>query len=436
MSAMTTTKERRPSFGPTVYHEEDDINVRRPPRVYYEEVSREKPRRSSSLNSHPPNNQHEAGVHYQEHADAKNPIQSPTKPGFVETVTEARYDDDEKVYDEKYHYAEKPHHLDDASYVENPYSVRNSYNPRRGLAPISRYAAQQRPIKIADDSKLWWSQVRHSLREPFSEFFGTFLLVLFGDGSIAQVVLSKGTKGDYQNICWGWGIGVLVGVYAAGISGSNLNPAVTLASCIFRNKPWRKLPVYALAQTLGAFTAAGVVYGNYVSAINEYEGGLGVRTVPGYSETPTAGIFATYPQPFLNKTSEFFSEFIGSAVLMFVIFALQDKLNRGADKFLPLVLFFVLYGLGACFGWETGYAVNPARDFGPRLMTYLLGYGNEVWTSGGNYFWVPLIAPLFGCSFGGWIYDLFIHVGESPVNTPWIGLKQLCHPSKSQDSPV
>jgi aquaglyceroporin related protein, other eukaryote len=163
------------------------------------------------------------------------------------------------------------------------------------------------------------------------------------------------------------------------------SPAITLTNCVLRKLPWRRFPIYLLAQFLGGFIAAGVVYANYINEINAVEG-YGIRTVPP-SPTATAGIFCTYPQPALTKASQFFSEFIASALLMFVIFALKDDSNKGAfsasGAWFPLALFFLIFGIGACFGWETGYAINLARDFGPRLMSYALGYGHEVWSAGG-----------------------------------------------------
>lgn len=99
-----------------------------------------------------------------------------------------------------------------------------------------------------------------------------------------------------------------------------------------------------------------------------------------------------------------------------------------SDKWFPLSLFFLIFGLGACFGWQTGYAINLARDFGPRLMSYAVGYPSEVWSAGGYYFWIPMVAPFLGCAFGGFLYDVFIYTGESPVNTPWLGLKQVARP--------
>ncbi|KIX03909.1 uncharacterized protein Z518_07462 [Rhinocladiella mackenziei CBS 650.93] len=282
---------------------------------------------------------------------------------------------------------------------------------------------------VQQEPDLAWSRIRHFLREPLSEFFGVFILILFGDGVVAQVVLSGGTKGDYQSISWGWGLGVMLGVYASGISGAHLNPAVTFANCVFRRFPWRKFPAYMLAQVLGAMTAAAVVYANYKSAIDVFEGGANIRTVGG--ETSSAGIFCTYPAEFMTKTGQFFSEFIASAILMFLIYALKDDGNIGAGNLTPLALFFVIFGIGACFGWETGYAINLARDFGPRLVSYMIGYGHEVWSAGGYYFWVPMVAPFCGCTFGGWLYDMFLFTGESPINTPYMGLQRFLQPKRS-----
>jgi len=209
-----------------------------------------------------------------------------------------------------------------------------------------------------------------------------------------------------------------------------LNPAVTFANCIYRKFPWRKLPIYTIAQTLGAFCAAGVVYGNYKSAIDQFEGGNGIRTVLG--ENATAGIFCTYPAAFMTRTGMFFSEFIASTILMFCIYALKDDANIGAGNLTPLGLFFVIFGIGACFGWETGYAINLARDFGPRVMSYALGYGSEVFSAGGYYFWIPMVAPFLGCAFGGFLYDVFIYTGESPINTPWMGLRRFTRLTKTE----
>lgn len=179
---------------------------------------------------------------------------------------------------------------------------------------------------------------------------------------------------------------MILGVYCGGVSGAHLNPAVTLANCIFRKFPWKKLPIYAAAQLFGAMVASLIVYGNYKSAIDVFEGGHGIRTIG--LNTSTAGIFCTYPAPFLTKSGQFFDEFIGSAILLFCLYALLDDGNMDAGNLTPLGLFFVVYGIGACFGSNTGYAINPARDLGPRIMSNAVGYGYHVWTAGDYYFWV------------------------------------------------
>ncbi|GAO49735.1 hypothetical protein G7K_3878-t1 [Saitoella complicata NRRL Y-17804] len=266
-----------------------------------------------------------------------------------------------------------------------------------------------------------WTRIRHNMREPFSEFMGTMTMISFGDGVVAQVVLSRGSHGDYQSINWGWGIAVMLAVYVSGgVSGGHLNPAVTLANCVFRKFPWRKFPIYLIAQVCGCFMGAAIVYGNYRSAIDTYEGAVGLRTVG--LENSTAGLFCTYPQPFLTRTGQFFSEFTASAILMMILFAIGDQDNNPAGDKGPLVLFFIIFGLGCAFGFETGYAMNLARDFGPRLFSYAAGYGSGVWTAGNSYWWIPCVAPFCGCLFGGLVYDLLLFTGDSPVNRPNFGL--------------
>ncbi|KAI5460989.1 aquaporin-like protein [Mariannaea sp. PMI_226] len=290
------------------------------------------------------------------------------------------------------------------------------------------------PRSLVEELPLW-SRIKEDYKDLFSEFMGTMILILFGDGVVAQVVLSKGTKGDYQSISWGWGysivkvsIAVMMGVYVGGKSGGHLNPAVTFVSCLYRGLPWRKFPFYFVGQLLGAMAGAAIVYGNYKSAFDLYEGGPGIRTVGGPNST--AGIFCTYPAAFMTRTGMVFSEFIASAILIICVFALTDNKNIGAGPLLPLCLFFVIFGIGACFGWETGYALNFARDFGPRLVSYMIGYGHEVWSAGGYYFWIPMVVPFLGCSFGGFLYDFFIFSGDSPINTPGLGLPRLLKPRR------
>lgn len=182
----------------------------------------------------------------------------------------------------------------------------------------------------------------------------------------------------------------MIGVFVARKSGGHLNPAVTLANCVYRRLPWRKFPLYTIAQILGAMLATFVVYVNYVAAIDLLEGGPGIRTVAPDSLTSSASIFATYPVGFLSRGGQFFSEFLCSAIMMFCVFALADA---GLGNMMPLFLLFLIFGIGASFGWETGYAMNLARDFGPRLVCWFVGYGDAVFTAGNNYFWVRRPQP-------------------------------------------
>jgi len=328
-------------------------------------------------------------------------------------------------------------HSPESLYFENPTMKRVPMDPPPVAVAYAEHGPQidhvERGSSVGAEAypDLWWSKFRSKYQDIFSEFLGVFIMILFGDGVVAQVVLAKGEKGGYQSITWGWGLGVMLGVYVGGKSGAHLNPAVTFANCVYRKFPWRKFPRYLIAQTLGALCASGVVYANYKSAIDQFEGGRTIRTVPGYSNHSTAGIFCTYPAEFLTRTGMFFSEFIASTILMFCIYAINDDLNNGAGKLGPLALFFLIFGIGACFGWETGYAINLARDFGPRLMSYMLGYGTNVWKAGGYYFWIPMVAPFFGTTFGGFLYDVFIYTGQSPINTPWMGLRRFSRPNKS-----
>jgi len=240
-----------------------------------------------------------------------------------------------------------------------------------------------------------------------AEFLGTFLLIVFGCGSVAQVMLSGHENGEYLSINLGWGLGVMLGVYAAaGISGGHLNPAVTLALAVCRRFPWSKLIPYCLAQLAGAFVASVVVYVTYQEALGVFDGG--VRQVLG--PQGTAGIWATYPQPFLSTfPGGLIDQIVGTALLMICVFALSDQRNNAPVAYLtPVLVGGVVLVIGIAFGFNCGYAINPARDLGPRLFTCLAGWGGEVFRAGNYWWWVPVVGPLVGGVLGGWIYDLLI----------------------------
>ena len=248
--------------------------------------------------------------------------------------------------------------------------------------------------------------LKGTAREAAAEFLGTFILIVFGAGVVAQVVLSSEKNGGYLSINLAWGIAVTMGVYVAGtVSGGQLNPAVTLAAAVHRGFPWSKVPAYVAAQVAGAFSAAAVVWFTYREAFDAFDGG--VRQVAGAQGT--AGIFATYPQPFLSIAGGFVDQVVGTMLLMIGAAAVTDQKNAGAPSWFtgPLVGLLVI-AIGVAFGFNAGYAINPARDFGPRLFTFVAGWGSGVFTAGGGWWWVPIAGPIVGAILGGWLYDGFI----------------------------
>jgi MIP family channel proteins len=244
-------------------------------------------------------------------------------------------------------------------------------------------------------------------RELLAEFLGTFVLIVFGVASVAQVVLSRQTAGVYLSINIAWGLAVTMGCYvAAGVTGAHLNPAVTLALAAHRRFPWNKVLPYSMAQIAGAFAASAVVYATYHEALAAFDGG--VRQVTG--PLATAGIWATYPQPFLSVfPGGVVDQIVGTALLVGLIFAITDNRNSPAPAGLaPVVVGLLVLVIGATFGFNSGYAINPARDFGPRVFTAIAGWGSDVFRAGNNWWWVPIVAPCIGAVLGGWVYDLFV----------------------------
>ncbi len=244
------------------------------------------------------------------------------------------------------------------------------------------------------------------LRELSGEFLGTFIILIFGNGVVAQTVLSNNANGSYLAINLAWGLGVTMAVYvSAGASGAHLNPAVTLALAARRDFAWNKVVPYWSAQLLGAFVAAASVFFVYREAFTAFD--KGTRAVLG--DTATAGIFATYPQTYLSTFGGLVDQIFGTMILLLVIRALGDNRNTAPTGNLgPLLVGLLVVVIGMCFGMNCGYAINPARDLGPRLFTFVAGWGSEVFTAGNYWFWVPVIGPLVGGVLGATIYDTLI----------------------------
>ena len=269
-----------------------------------------------------------------------------------------------------------------------------------------------------------WSWQRSRAGELVSEFLGTFIIIAFGDGVVAMVVAGLNQSGrgkapflaqaDWLLIAWGWGFAVAFAVWVAGgVSGAHLNPAVTLALALRRKFEWRKLPSYWAAQVFGAFVGAALVYFNYHDAINSFNNAMHV--VRGSSQSvATYSIFATFPAPYFHTViGPFFDQVIGTAFLVGFIFAITDEFNAPVKANLaPLIVGFIVVAIGLSYGANAGYAINPARDFGPRIWAWIAGWKSIAFPGNyGNvndYFWIPIIGPLVGAAIGALIYDLGI----------------------------
>ncbi|WP_067469689.1 MIP/aquaporin family protein [Actinomadura macra] len=239
--------------------------------------------------------------------------------------------------------------------------------------------------------------------ELAAEFAGTLILILFGVGVVAQVAAAG--IGDHDSIAWAWGIGVTLGVYvAARISGAHLNPAVTVALAVFREFPWRKAAPYIAAQTVGAFVAALIVRWNYGEVLAKADPGHTIKT---------QGVFSTLPgngELPIGTWGAFRDQVIGTAILLFVIKAVTDARNAPPlANLAPFIIGLLVVAIGMAWGTDAGYAINPARDFGPRLASFLTGYGSA-WRDqhGDLYFWVPIIGPLIGGVLGAGLYKALI----------------------------
>ena len=267
-----------------------------------------------------------------------------------------------------------------------------------------------------------WRQT--TVGEYAAEVLGTGILILLGDGVVAMAVAAlnqsgRGTEifqasGDWLLITWGWGFAVTFGVYVAGgVSGAHLNPAVTVSLALRRGFAWSKVPGYIVAQLIGAFAGAALVYAVYKGAIDSYEGAHHIsRGDP--SSVPTYSIFATFPAKYFgNWVGPFVDQVVGTALLVGFIFALTDERNQPVRANLaPLLVGFVVVAVGISFGANAGYAINPARDFGPRMFALIAGWGSIAMPGDyGNvntYFWIPIVGPFLGGVIGAYMYDLVI----------------------------
>ncbi|HCV51890.1 MIP/aquaporin family protein [Exiguobacterium sp.] len=225
------------------------------------------------------------------------------------------------------------------------------------------------------------------------EMIGTMILILLGDGVVAGVVLKK-TKSENSGwivITFAWGLAVMTGAFVAAESGAHLNPALTIALALNSDLPWADVPVYIAGQLVGAFIGAILVWLHYMKHFEATD-----------DQAAKLGVFATGPA-IRHTPSNLISEIIGTFVLVFGILALG--LTTFGDGLKPLIVGLLVVVIGLSLGGTTGYAINPARDLGPRIAHAILPIPNKG-SSDWGYSWIPVVGPIIGGALAVFIYQL------------------------------
>lgn len=232
-------------------------------------------------------------------------------------------------------------------------------------------------------------------KEFTAELFGTMFILLFGNGVCAMNSLYN--LGGYTNITFGWGLGVFLGILVSNrITGAHLNPAITIALAVTKRFSAKKVPLYIAAQMIGGFLGAAIVYGFYYAKFMQVDPTL----------SHSAGIFTTFPAITNSFMPGFIAEIIATFVLVFAILSIVEHFTLDKAGFLaPFAVSALIVAIGMSFGGMHGYAMNPARDFSPRLFTYLMGFANTG-LGGGSFIWVaPVFGSIIGATLGAITFD-------------------------------
>ncbi|KAK7414107.1 hypothetical protein QQX98_007050 [Neonectria punicea] len=263
-----------------------------------------------------------------------------------------------------------------------------------------------------DELRNWWARFRARHPEPLAEFLATTVAILLGLAGTLSVNLSTKQSDDYgtyETSCWAWGFAWMFGVYlGGGVSGAHMNPAISISLSLFRGFPWKQCAIYVLVQFIAGIVAGGLAYGIYADSIHYAD--------PDMSDMSKT--FFSTPREWVSLPSAFFNQVVGSAVMMIAVFALGDDHNNppGAGMH-ALILGFLVTTLKFTLGYNIGSALNPASDFGPRVVAYAVGYRESNVFQSGWWFYGPWLATLVGSCLGCAIYDGFVFVGtESPIN--------------------
>ena len=251
---------------------------------------------------------------------------------------------------------------------------------------------------------------RQFLGELISEMVAVFIIIAFGDSVAGMYVLYD--PSPYVNAYWGvamsWGLGVTMAIYITGsISGTHANPAVTLALVLYRGFPVKKMVPYWVAQVIGGMVGAALVYVLYSPVIDHFNIAQHLSRADGGA----AGVFFTHPGLAITPMHALLDETILTALLLFGIFAITEQFNEMAPKANSgaLMIGLLVAIIGSSMGYLEAWAINPARDFGPRLFAYFAGWGHSALPAPQDYWWVPIVGPLMGGVIGGGAYQLLIH---------------------------
>ncbi|KAI6231122.1 Major intrinsic protein domain containing protein [Aphelenchoides besseyi] len=274
-------------------------------------------------------------------------------------------------------------------------------------------------------------------RALLAEFMATLLLMYVGFSINAQTTLSRNKNNTNLGNTIGWGLSLLFAVMMAfNITGSHVNPAISFCVWTFNELPFLHFILYSIVQTIASFFGALFTFVLYYDKINEYDGG--VRQV--YGENATAGIFATYPGDHLSIWGGVFDQVSCTTVMTVMVFMSIDPRNQIPKWAQPVFISAMLVTVGMGFGLNAGNAMNPARDFGPRVFTLFAGYGWDV-ISYNNYgwFWIPIICPMFGTVIGAWLYKFLVGFQiPPPIDEKALYVSQISVPStvySTADSP-
>jgi aquaglyceroporin related protein, other eukaryote len=310
--------------------------------------------------------------------------------------------------------AATPSHHDPASRVASHQQSNNQPDYKIDGEPLGQ---QERPEVEAGETdpnemRNWWARIRAKHPEPLAEFLATSVAIFLGlTGTLSVNLSAKQSQpyGTYETSCWAWGFAWMFGIYlGGGVSGAHMNPAISISLSLFRGFPWRQCFIYIVAQFIASIVAGALAYGIYADSIHYVD-----PEMDGMSKT-----FFSTPREWVSLQSAFFNQVVGSAIMMIAVFALGDDQNNppGAGMH-ALVLGFLVTTLKFTLGYNIGSALNPASDFGPRVVAYAVGYrGSNVFHSGW-WFYGPWAATLIGSVVGCALYDGFVFVGsESPIN--------------------